>query len=47
MQLQPKRCDQCKKMCEFVEVKCKPSSSEWYCPRCHKSYDVPELAEVG
>lgn len=39
-----KNCEQCRKPCEFVPSKAKPSSSEWYCPRCHKSYDVPEMA---
>lgn len=43
-QPQLKMCEKCRKACEFVPCKSKPSSSEWYCPRCHKSYDVPELA---
>lgn len=45
MKLPLKKCDECNKPCEFVESKTLPSASEWYCPRCHKSHDVPELAE--
>ena len=46
MKLQPKRCEVCGKPCAFVECKTNPPASEWYCEKCHKSYDVPELVDA-
>lgn len=39
-----KICEGCRQACEFIECKANPRAREWYCPRCHKSYDFWEEA---
>lgn len=34
------KCDECQKPCMPVNVHYAPKSSEWYCPRCHRSYPM-------
>ena len=35
-----KMCEECNKPCELIRVQVKPSSSEWYCSACHRSYPI-------
>lgn len=36
--MNPRICDICKGLCKSVLSAHKPSSSEWYCEKCYKSY---------
>ena len=45
-EFQPKTCDVCKKVCKPFATS-NVSSSEWFCPMCHKSYPMdPQLANA-
>ena len=37
-----KTCEECKGPCQLLTSKTNPRASEWYCEKCHRSYDAFE-----